>query len=312
MSCEVILGAVVGLLFFGFLWVLQPRVRVPSVQFNHNHTVRTIHQIWFQGAHQLPDKFVPYRESCVRVNAGWNHTLHDDAALRKACQEVDAHDPCLGLTVLYDNADTMHERIDMGRMAILWAHGGVSVDMDMMCTLGLDNIMSRVPPSNVGLSVLNIGPIGSTLFSIQRGLWGQPALPVNNAVWVVPKPHNPALLNIIRQMAHSASAVYTRHPSMDKTDRVAQTWGPLALTKVVHLFPSNVTLFPPLLLEKNVSDKSLCDRHKTVLCHINELSWFTAVDGVRTVIMMYMNNPILFDAAILAGVGALVGLAVTT
>ena len=109
----VVIGAVVGFIAFAFLLGLSPYVKPPQPSNDSTDVVRIIHQIWFQGEDQIPARFDSYRKSCRTVNTKWKMLLHDDAALRAACELVDEADPSIKLVELYDSADTMHEKIDI-------------------------------------------------------------------------------------------------------------------------------------------------------------------------------------------------------
>lgn len=305
-----VLGAVIALIFFTALYLKRPKIAQVAPVHNTNSHVRKIHQIWFQGQHNLPEKFQRFRTTCQTAHSDWDMYVHDDSDLRRACTLVDNHDPLIGLTKLYDTSETMHEKIDMGRMAQLWVHGGVSIDMDMICTSSLEQVLRCTPYDNVGLSALRVGPLATLMYAVEMGKVGEPIIFTNNAVWVVPKPRNETLLQILREMAEGARDSYAKHPKLNKSKRVETTWGPMALTKILCGNRAGVTLFEPPFLEKTAFDESLCS--DTTLCHVNQFSWVEGwrkfvLENGRPFLTQYMENPCVTEAIVSSALGGLIG-----
>lgn len=305
-----VLGAAIALICFMILYLKRPKIAPAVPVHNTNSHVRKIHQIWFQGQHNLPEKFQRFRKTCQTAHSDWDMYVHDDSDLRRACALVDTHDPSIGLGKLYDTAETMHEKIDMGRMAQLWVHGGVSIDMDMICTSSLERVLRCTPYDNVGLSALRVGPLATLFYAVEIGKVGEPVISTNNAVWIFPKPRNEHLLQILRDMAQGARDSYVKNPKLNKPKRIESTWGPMALTKTLCANRDRVTLFEQPFLEKTAFDESLCS--DTTLCHVNQFSWLEGwrkvlVDNGRPFLKVYMENPCVMEAIISSTLGGLIG-----
>ena len=265
------------------------------------------HQIWYQG--QPPARYDDMRNSCRLANPGWEGVLHDDASLRKLCAVVDEHDPEIGLAALYESAPTMHERIDMGRLAALFVHGGVSVDMDMFCVAGLDSHMQKVPSGAVGACCCDKGPLASLLRTGH-------ALSFNNAVLFVPHPHSAVMLQLIRYLAQNARQYHKAHPSADATISIMKTFGPHALTAALLALPRDAVV---VLEAEEQSMGSGADGYvgSAALLHMYEGTWQTSKRAhamrraLRPLLRVYRawKRPTEFVGACLAGVmaGAVVG-----
>jgi mannosyltransferase OCH1-like enzyme len=311
-----VLGAVVGLLVFGCLWTLQLRTPAPQPVSDPAGAVRIVHQIWFQGEDAIPAKFLPYRRSCSAKNPAWTIVLHDDASLQKACAAVDAEDPSVGLLDLYHRSDTMHERIDMGRLAALWRQGGVSVDMDMICMRGLDDILRRVPLDSMGVSGVQSGPLRTAWYASRAGRLGQLFFVANNASWVLPTARSPLLLDLIRTLAAGARRSYAEQPLCSPTRRVMSTWGPTPCSAALVDVWEKLTIFRQPSFERVASSPSHCDDGETVLCHLYELSWLEEISWAKKyniyflllgLCSAYAGAPALFDVTFLTMLGAMLG-----
>ncbi len=85
------------------------------------------HQFWYQSLHHLPKKYAKQRETLMAMNSEYEHMLWDHAALRRECARYG--DRCLAK---YDSFCYLHQRVDLGRYVVLYNHGGISVDMDVI------------------------------------------------------------------------------------------------------------------------------------------------------------------------------------
>src|SRR5271166_3819149 len=94
---------------------------------------KIIHSIWFQGWDSLPEKYYENIASVGRHNPDWQYIKWDSESIRNLIRG-------LGDDYLqkYDDFKVMHQKIDFGRYAIIYAHGGVSVDTDVFALKGFD------------------------------------------------------------------------------------------------------------------------------------------------------------------------------
>jgi hypothetical protein len=240
---------------------LKKRLPVPGAAPSSPQLV--YHQIWYQG--EPPPRYDDMRASCRLANPEWKVMLHDEAGLRKLCAAVDEQDPTIGIGDLFDQATTMHERIDAGRLAALYAHGGVSVDMDMYCVTALEDAMKKVPDNAIGVCRCDKGPLVA-LLGIGRSLG------VNNAVFFVPQPQSPALLQLIRILATSTRQHYDDHPKASATARIMNTWGPHAVTRAVLSMPPEAVVV--LDAEEQFKGEDVGSyTGKAAVLHMNEGTW---------------------------------------
>tara|TARA_A100001015_G_C14995928_1_gene716183 strand:- start:585 stop:1544 length:960 start_codon:yes stop_codon:yes gene_type:complete len=303
MNCA-ILGAGLGVIAILGIWVGQSRLRSPMLRASGEPYVKNIHQIWFQGAKNVPERFEPMRAGCSDINSDWNMLLHDEQALRSFCENVDRVDPSINMVDLFDSAEHMHEKIDMGRLAALYKHGGVSLDMDIHCLNEIDNIVATVPRDGLGLCSAPRGPLMSLFHH------GQNVASLNNAVWVVPQAESPVLLDVIGTMAAGARANYAEKPSASKYHRIESTWGPRATSIAIAKHgDKNIVMLEGLEEPSFSGEKSSC-KASSALCHVHEGSWLDnrllVSRPASALIERYTKRPFAAELVLAAGLGAAV------
>src|SRR5579859_1748998 len=96
---------------------------------------KLLHQIWFQGEANIPDKFNSYRESWRKHNPTYSFATWNE----KSINEIMPNE----LKETYDSFDLTIQKIDYAKYVILYLHGGMYVDMDMMCLRSLDTLLDQ-------------------------------------------------------------------------------------------------------------------------------------------------------------------------
>lgn len=125
---------------------------------------KVIHTFWFQGG-GIPDVYAKNIEKIKALNSDWKYNLWDDSGLREHCAKF-------GEDVLkcYDAFPYMHQKIDFGRLIVLYFYGGISVDMDVTAhkpfdlTPGIDHanfIVSKSSRSRLEMMVFSKGRLSS-------------------------------------------------------------------------------------------------------------------------------------------------------
>nr|WP_114153745.1 glycosyltransferase [Chromobacterium haemolyticum] len=87
---------------------------------------RRIHQIWYQGAAALPDKYRRYRDTWMRRHPDWEFVFWDAPRMQAL---VDEHYPWFAAR--YASFERDIQRIDSARYLFLALHGGFYIDMDI-------------------------------------------------------------------------------------------------------------------------------------------------------------------------------------
>ena len=96
---------------------------------------KVTHQIWFQGWHNLPEKYREDTEKLSILNPDWEHMKWDEEGLRAECAKFSPE-----ALYKFDGFDRMIQKVDFGRYIVLYNYGGVSVDCDAECLRPLEKI----------------------------------------------------------------------------------------------------------------------------------------------------------------------------
>ena len=97
---------------------------------------RRIHQIWYQGAAALPDKYRRYRDAWITRHPDWEFVFWDAPSMQAM---VDTHFPWF--SERYDGFERDIQRIDAARYLFLALQGGFYVDMDIENLRPIDSLL---------------------------------------------------------------------------------------------------------------------------------------------------------------------------
>lgn len=231
---------------------------------------RVVHQVWFQGADQMPPKYAANMQELRRLNPGWRHRVWADADLRAAAA-------ALGVGRAYDAATLMHQKIDLGRLCLLYLHGGITVDLDVRALKPLDTLPGLQSIDRLAVSLIPTNSAESAVMSM-----GCPRIPgsgqmcsiANNACLLAP-PQDPALMHVIR---HCAARLLRPPASWGKEALVNSTTGPGALTQAITTLPSAgmVTILPHTFFEPCIGSDPYCRLPaEAILDHRHDNTWIS-------------------------------------
>jgi len=113
---------------------------------------RIIHQIWMQGWDKVPSKFNENRAALRRLNPEWHIMEWNETSLRAECAALGPE-----FQRAFDRLPLLISKVDFGRYVVLYRHGGISLDLDMVplkpltATPGIDEhalmlTKSSIPP----------------------------------------------------------------------------------------------------------------------------------------------------------------------
>lgn len=231
-----------------------------------------LHQIWYQGEGAMPARYAASARRLREMNPDWRHVVWDADGLRDACSRA-------GPRVLarYDSFPHMHQRIDLGRYAVLLLYGGLSVDLD---TVQLRPLSAGLPRWMLETDVpvftrLIVSP--HETYIITRGRHFGELRMVNNAMILCPKgaPGMRALIDAI-----CASPSPTRGPPHDA---IMRTTGPEHVSEIVDHLSSRglVRVVPPVYFEPCIGLDPTCrPPPDAVMDHRHENSWIEMPRGV--------------------------------
>ena len=231
---------------------------------------------WFQGEDHLdmlePRKASIFKENVMKwslLNPEWDVTLVSDADLRRACAQVSK--ACLET---YDSFDVMHLKIDLGRYALIYVHGGAYVDMDMYAYRGLDTsdrVRHLIEKSTckhiLGLSTVCLAKYEALAFVGRTRL-------VNNAM-MISTAKNPIILDLIKKVIGNWKS--NRHAG--SFAKIQSVTGPRFFNKFIYSYIDDpqqdieLTVFPPFVFEPSPAYGLSDIRDETIAIHQMEASW---------------------------------------
>jgi hypothetical protein len=132
-------------------------------------TIHILHQIWMQGASNIPSKYIPWMNRWKQLHLSWDIRLWDETSINALIQQWFPE-----YWRIYKNIKQLIIRCDIARAIILYVHGGVYVDCDTKPTTNIDALIDTKTTKHV--------------FMICKSLW--PLLQYNNNV-LVSSPRNP-------------------------------------------------------------------------------------------------------------------------
>lgn len=173
---------------------------------------KVIHQIWFQGSSNVPEKYHANLKANIDLNKTWVHHLWDSQDIRDACRRFSpealrAHDAC----------EHMHQKIDLGRYMMLYHHGGMSIDMDARCVRPLDEFLPLVPEgTDIVLSETSMPTWLLRLYGTR----------FNNAQIYCPRPHSQFIKYVILECIRRILDLSNAYTQLRPYETIQYTTGP--------------------------------------------------------------------------------------
>lgn len=100
--------------------------------------IKKIHQIWFQGEQNIPEKYHKYIQSVKDKNQDWTYTVYNEndiigyaSKFSKKCEDT------------IKSYKHMHQKIDLGRYLICYYEGGITVDIDSECVRSFNEFLNN-------------------------------------------------------------------------------------------------------------------------------------------------------------------------
>jgi inositol phosphorylceramide mannosyltransferase catalytic subunit len=99
---------------------------------------KIIHQIWYQGEDNIPEKYRAYSRSWKRKHKDYEHLLWSEDDIKELLKHKFPE-----YINFFNSLPEMIQKIDFAKYCILYTYGGVYVDMDLECLKNLDSLFSK-------------------------------------------------------------------------------------------------------------------------------------------------------------------------
>jgi mannosyltransferase OCH1-like enzyme len=198
-----------------------------------------------QGFDKLPSKLNGYVQSIIDKNPNWNILKYDDTSIREELKN-------LGQEYLdkYNNYALLHQKVDLARLCLLYIHGGVATDTDIIALKGFDS----TPSLDTSDFIVSEMPHKKA---------------INNATILCSK-NNPIMKYVIDNIPNTPCK-----SGEGNFYCIQRTTGPYAFNKLLKNYKGQITVLPKVYFEPCSSYDPYCfpDPNLSILNHKHELSW---------------------------------------
>lgn len=208
-----------------------------------------------QGWNNLPQKFMSNIESIYKHNPDYEIIKWDEKSLREEVYKLGPH-----YLEKWDSFPYMHQRVDMGRFAVLFLEGGISVDTDVVAIKGFDNTPS------LGISSFVVSYNSSNAFEnfVKNGR----AVSLNNATILVSK-NNPIMKDLLDHILGLSCDI-----NQSKESCIQETTGPKEFTTFLNKYKDQITILDNKYFEPcGGADTECVIPEVAILDHQHEGSW---------------------------------------
>jgi len=189
---------------------------------------KIIHQIWIQGENNIPEKFIGNLNKIREMHKDWEYKLWDEIKILQLLQNNKK------LIDMYYKFDYLHQKVDYAKLIILYAYGGVCIDMDAYTIKPLDDLVEEYGDFDFIISNLkDLGFIGNL------NTCGKTTKCVNNGNFFG-KPNAHIVKHIIEKVNNNC------YPFDIKMSCIQKTTGPRFFNHVISEYLKN----------KNIKNKS--------------------------------------------------------
>ena len=114
---------------------------------------KILHQIWLKG--DIPDKYKPFVEGCKLLNPDYEYRVWCDKDMQDL---IDRHYSWFSET--YTSYPYWVQKMDAGRLFLMYHYGGTCLDVDIKCKVPLSSIHRNLPVGNHSVILARAEPVG--------------------------------------------------------------------------------------------------------------------------------------------------------
>lgn len=181
-----------------------------------------LHQIWFQGQDSLPPRYHSMQRSWQEKHPQWRYRCWSGTEIERLIEE---HLPAATLKA-YRALPSMIQRIDFGKVVLLFLFAGAYVDMDCLCLQPLDPLLQRAPVVLTQLYRCKEGKLCPAVLFGSGARWCTGPM-LNNSFFLCSQVQHPFWWSLLEHMAGvQPTLMHALVPQL----KVINTTGPNALT----------------------------------------------------------------------------------
>ena len=233
---------------------------------------RTIHQIWLQGARQVPVRYRDWIGRWKQLHPEWQYRLWDDDAIRQLLT-----DRFPWFLPTYRRYRLLHQRVDSARYFILYEHGGFYADVDTEPLKPLDELLATMPRVDM---ILSEQPFSAIERRLLRPLVGARRI-ITNAVMASDR-HHPAWRELMQRLPKSRRRFFFLREL-----NITYSTGPALVSKALDPYirqSSKIVVLPHHYFEAHfgfdpafTEDGAGPGDHDRYVAHMQDATWHSPI-----------------------------------
>lgn len=232
---------------------------------------KIIHQIWFQGYENLPEKYKENIKNNKKYASNWKYIFWDESKINKLISKNKKW---------YDNYKSyehMHQKIDFAKYIILYHYGGMYIDMDASLIKNPDILFKKYPIHEIFLSYCQGTALEHYMMAGVKQL-------INNGVIVVANPKNIIMNEFINKLIN----LKWKSKFDIKYLEINYSTGPKIFTyifnKLLKKYPNKVKVLSYDYFEPCMKEKCNITKN-TITVHKHDVAWLS--DNMKYFYKMY-------------------------
>lgn len=225
-----------------------------------------IHQIWYQGEENIPQKYFKNRDSIREHHEKESEIiLWDERKIEKLL-----FDEFSWFYATWLSMPLMIQKIDAAKMMILWKYGGIYYDMDMEFIKSPLSTYQTLKNNNIQIAMSKFdSPIVKVAAKILRM-----DLFVNNAFFYVSVLQHDFCIDVLKAIEN---VIQTNTIHLTQLTKVSKTTGPALVSSIALKYKNNshFHFFDRQVFEARSLNDS--DREKTIAIHHSEGNWLPKI-----------------------------------
>lgn len=212
------------------------------------------HTIWMQGADKIPADYKSNLLETQKLNPDWKILIWDRNSIREELKK-------LGDKYLqkFDSFHILHQKVDFARYALIYIHGGLSIDADAKAIKPFSEI-PYIDEKNFIVGYSNMDKVSTAVHGYENRT-------INNSV-IIASPRHPVLKDVLDHIL-----TLDCRPSDSDFSCVIFTTGQ-SFNEVLYKHKNEITILPNEYFEACHSSDSGCELPPTAIIeHRHAQTW---------------------------------------
>lgn len=220
---------------------------------------KIIHQIWWQGENNIPNKYKTFRKKWIYTHNSWKFILWDKSLFEKLLQKLNNK----FYNYIYLNLPYMIQKIDFCKYIIIYLYGGIYIDIDTVPEKKLDDLIYKINKDLI-------------LCKLELNFLSYKYILINNGIIMSIKYNN--FFNYLFYLIYKNIKSKFYYP---KDWYILESTGPIVFTKAMIMYLNNTKTNNYKILNSSYfescetnkwGNKNICTKG-LYITHIHDCSW---------------------------------------